>query len=170
MKSRTYKLAFGSYFTGDIFQVDMADPPLKLTTGTHQLESNGTAGGTEGAYQFQWAVGNKLYYYLFFSSGVCCAMASPQDSPTLAPPGDEYKVMVCRSESPAGPFVDDKGRDCRTANGGKLVLASHGANVYAPGGQGLMWSDEVKSVIMYYHYGELFDCFQDSGTVLTERQ
>lgn len=131
----------------------MATPPEKPVSTPRQLEANGTA-GTEGAYQFQWFVDKKLYYYLFFSSGVCCAMASPQDSPTLAPPGDEYKVMACRSETPTGPFVDDKGNDCIAEQGGKMVLGSHGSNVYAPGGQGLMWSDEAGSVIMYYHYGE----------------
>lgn len=132
----------------------MTNPPLKLTSGPLHVEKNATS-GTEGSYQFQWFVGDKLYYYLFFSSGYCCAKASPQDSPTLAPPGNEYKVMVCRSESPIGPFVDDQGNDCTTGSNGKLVLGSHGPNVYAPGGQGLMWSDEVGSVIMYYHYGEL---------------
>ncbi|KAL9624314.1 MAG: hypothetical protein Q9160_001561 [Pyrenula sp. 1 TL-2023] len=150
LASKTYKLAFGS-FTSDIFQVDMSTPPLNPTSPPRQLEANGTS-GTEGAYQFQWFVDGKHFYYLFFSSGVCCAKASPQDSQELAPPGDEYKVMVCRAEAADGPFTDREGRDCIGQQGGTMVLGSHGANVYAPGGQGLMWSEEARSVVMYYHY------------------
>lgn len=59
--------------------------------------------------------------------------------------------MVCRSLQSSGGFVDDLGRDCLTENGGTLVLGSHD-EVYAPGGQGVMWDPQQGTVIMYYHY------------------
>lgn len=40
------------------------------------------------------------YFYLFWSSGSCCSYDSDRPAP-----GDEYKVMVCRSSSATGGFV-----------------------------------------------------------------
>lgn len=50
----------------------------------------------EGPYLY--AYGN--YYYLFWSQGKCCDYVN--DMPA---DGEEYKIMVCRSESEFGPFV-----------------------------------------------------------------
>ncbi|KAL5406193.1 hypothetical protein PMIN03_007944 [Paraphaeosphaeria minitans] len=84
-------------------------------------------------------------YYLFFSAGACCATP-----PNLAPPGHEYRILVCRAASPAGPFVDRHGRRC-DESGGTLVLGSHG-DVHAPGGQGVI-GEEGGREVFYYHYG-----------------
>ncbi len=60
--------------------------------------------------------------------------------------------MVCRSSHPTGPFVDKAGRNCMTDDGGTLVLASHD-NVYAPGGQGVIYdAAAMRSPLLYYHY------------------
>lgn len=48
-------------------------------------------------------------------------------------PGDEYKIMMCRSTSATGGFVDQSGKSC-TSNGGTILLGSHGTT-YGPGGQ-----------------------------------
>ena len=47
--------------------------------------------------------------------------------------GDEYKIMMCRSTSATGGFVDQSGVAC-TSSGGTTLLASHGTT-YGPGGQ-----------------------------------
>lgn len=144
-------LVFGSYWD-DIFQVPMATPPLQIDGDITHLEQNFTArpnnlpiGPQEGAYQFWYNVDGTDWYYLFFSSGSCCNAADD-----LAPPGEEYKVMACRSDRATGGFVDQNGVDC-LESGGTLVLASHG-DVYAPGGQGVMYDPGVGSVVLYYHY------------------
>ncbi|XTI86135.1 glycosyl hydrolase [Cenococcum geophilum] len=93
--------------------------------------------------------GSDKWYYLSFSSGACC-----NAPPSLAAPGDEYKIMVCRSSSPTGPFSDQTGDNCLTGNGGTLVLGSHGSNVYAPGGQGVLYDLDMGRSVIYYHYGE----------------
>ncbi|KUJ06442.1 endo-1,5-alpha-L-arabinosidase [Mollisia scopiformis] len=113
-----------------------------------QLAYNGS-GSTfeEGSFQFWWPVDGTDYYYLFFSSGACC-----NTPPNLAPAGDEYKIMVCRSTSPTGPFTDEAGNNCQTGNGGTLVLGSHGSNVYAPGGQGVIVDPDSGLIALYYHY------------------
>ncbi|CAK4030507.1 arabinan endo-1,5-alpha-L-arabinosidase A [Lecanosticta acicola] len=135
-------LSFGSFWQ-NIFQVPMANPPLTVAGGTTHLAQNTSSPAyMEGSYQFQW----DEYYYLFFSSGECCNVP-----PNLPAPGDEYKILVCRSSSPNGGFVDQAGRDCLTQNGGTLVLGSHD-DVYAPGGQGVMFDPQQNSPVVYYHY------------------
>ena len=61
--------------------------------------------------------------------------------------------MVCRSESPSGGFFDQNGLDCVNGNGGTPVLESNG-DVYAPGGQGVIYDPGQGSVVMYYHYSK----------------
>ena len=176
----SFLLSFGSYWH-DVFQVQLANPPLTIATVTPSpsapqgankaaadgpqptvhatpvnLEYNGTSnrpnkmpqGPSEGSYQFWWGVGGKVYYYLFFSSGACCDM----DPANLPPAGEEYKIMVCRSEKPNEGFVDKDGKKC-TESGGTMVLGSSG-NMYAPGGQGALFDKDLNSPILYYHYSK----------------
>ncbi|KAF2467292.1 endo-1,5-alpha-L-arabinosidase [Lindgomyces ingoldianus] len=137
-------LTFGSYWN-DIFQTTLNDSPIKFSGITPKnIVSNSTinAAVAEGSYQFKW----QNYYYVFYSAGACC-----NTPPNLAKPGDEYRVIVCRSDSITGPFVDQSGKDCLTQSGGTLVLGSHD-DVYAPGGQGVMYDPDMKSPVIYYHY------------------
>lgn len=152
-------LTFGSYWH-DLYQVQLSRPPLTIQSNAapKNIEYNGTARaptsaspGTnqapqvmEGSYQFTYEVNGTQYWYLFWSSGDCCSVP-----PNLPATGDEYKVMVGRSTSPTGPWVDDRGIDSLDA-GGRLVLGSHGDHVFAPGGQGVMIDNEAP--LMYYHY------------------
>lgn len=147
-------LSFGSYWD-DIFQFRMHNTSTVSTgTLTHLAENVTTYDPTktnvgsnplEGSYQFAWPINGKEQYYLFFSSGACCKNSS------VVPLGDEYKVMVCRSSRPTGPFSDRDGKSCLTENGGTMILASHD-DVYAPGGQGVMYDEVLESVVLYYHY------------------
>ena len=114
---------------------------------------------TEGSYQFWWLNGADKWYYMFFSSGACC-----NDAGSLAAPGDEYKIMVCRSTSATGPWTDQSGANCLSQNGGTLVLGSHG-NIYAPGGQGVLYDASAGRPLVYYHYvdtnvGYAYDAFK----------
>lgn len=141
-------LAFGS-FHDNIFQYPMAEPPLHILPNAtyNHLEQNTTRDNVEGPYQFRWQLDNGTdFHYLFFSGGACCN--APNE---LEPPGEEYRISVCRSTSPTGGFKDKNGRDCVTENGGSLVYASHG-DVYAPGGQGVFYDPGQEAVVLYYHY------------------
>jgi arabinan endo-1,5-alpha-L-arabinosidase len=74
------------------------------------------------------------------------------------PTGEEYKIMICRSDGPSGPFLDQQGRSCLSDNGGTLIYGSQYDTdrgiVYAPGGEGVMYDENVDggSVVLYYHY------------------
>jgi len=137
-----YYLNFGSFWA-DLFQVELNSPPKKMVSGAARtpLAFNGTGThAVEGAYMFQQG----SYFYLFFSSGQCCGFDASKPAA-----GQEYKIMVCRSNTATGGFVDKNGTPC-TANGGTLVLGSHGW-VYGPGGQGV-YDDSELGPILYYHY------------------
>lgn len=122
----TYLLTFGSFWE-DIHQVALADPPTSSAGGDpYQVAFDPTTTAEEGAAVFQ----NGDFYYLFYSKGKCCGYDA--DMPEA---GAEYKVMVCRSSTATGGFVDASGADC-TSGGGTVVLESHD-NVYGPGGQGI---------------------------------
>jgi arabinan endo-1,5-alpha-L-arabinosidase len=157
---QTYYLSFGSYWD-DIFQVNMSDP-FTVSSSPTNIEFNNTgtleygSNPSEGSYQFSWTIEDVTYYYLFFSSGWTLV------TEIVIPAGDEYKIMVCRSLTPTGPFKDADGKNCLTDNGGTLVLGSHDY-VYAPGGQGVFVDPDVDggSVILYYHYGKLIPLLHD---------
>jgi arabinan endo-1,5-alpha-L-arabinosidase len=153
-----FLFTFGSSWQ-DIYQTTLDSSLTTQASGAspQQIAYNSTISPytgkppvVEGAYQWWWpdADGNPLYY-LFFSSGACCATADGTGE--LAPAGEEYKVMVCRSDSPTGPWVDQDGTDCLSDNGGTLILGSHD-NVYAPGGQSVFHDAASDRIVMVYHY------------------
>ncbi|PSN70725.1 Arabinanase/levansucrase/invertase, partial [Corynespora cassiicola Philippines] len=135
---------FGSYWQG-VFQTTLPRDSLTRFPGTplENIISNTTTNAQvlEGAFTYQ----NGGFFYVFFSAGACCNIP-----PNLVPPGDEYRVAVCRSTSVRGPFVDAEGKDCLTQNGGTVILGSHD-DVYAPGGQGVI-DDGDKGPVLFYHY------------------
>jgi arabinan endo-1,5-alpha-L-arabinosidase len=142
--------SFGSYWTG-IQQIEVASYHDLLHWNKTEGDIKNVIRNTttnfavvEGATQWK----QDDWYYIFYSVGACCNTALD-----LKPPGDEYRVVVCRADSITGPYYDRGGKSCLTENGGTTILASHG-EVYAPGGQGLMTHPENKRTVMYYHYGE----------------
>ncbi|MCJ1240741.1 hypothetical protein MMC14_008745 [Varicellaria rhodocarpa] len=125
-----YYLTFGSFWD-DIYQAPMTSPPTRSvgaapsnlvynSTGTHAIE---------GSYLFAYSG----YYYLFFSSGICCNYNTAKPAT-----GSEYKIML-----------DSNGKSC-LSGGGTVVLASHD-NIYGPGGQGV-FTDSKLGPVLYYHY------------------
>ncbi|KAI6838477.1 glycoside hydrolase family 43 protein [Hortaea werneckii] len=148
--SGTNLLTFGSFY-GDIYQAPLSGDALTWGGGdVYNIEYNAT--GTrpsEGPFLFEYGD----YFYLFWSSGSCCGYDSDRPAP-----GDEYKVMVCRSNSATGNFVDASGRAC-TDGGGTLVLGSHG-NVYGPGGQSV-FNDPSEGPVLVYHYVDTTIGFAD---------
>ncbi|KAI1636853.1 glycosyl hydrolase [Biscogniauxia mediterranea] len=137
----TYLLTFGSFW-GDIYQVAMKATPTAVASGASsaQISYDPVTTAEEGAFVFHY--GN--YYYLFYSKGQCCGYDTNKPAA-----GSEYKIMVCRSSSATGGYVDASGTAC-TSGGGTVVLESHD-NVYGPGGQGV-YDDPTHGPILYYHY------------------
>lgn len=138
-----YYMNFGSFWN-DIYQVEMSSPEKASSSDATNIAYN--ASGThamEGSFIYYRAP----YYYLFFSSGICCGFDT--DLPAA---GQEYSIRACRSESVSGPYVDGSGVAC-LESGGTTVLASHDT-IYGPGGQGVYADSKEDGAVLYYHYGE----------------
>ncbi|KAL3471455.1 glycosyl hydrolase [Aspergillus californicus] len=153
VKGKRY-LNFGSYWDG-LFQVPLnndlavsvkakeskagAESEIQATnlaynsTGNHHIEAS---------FIFQ----HEDWYYLLFSSG----RANDYEI-KLPEQGGEYRIVMCRSKSSQGHFVDKAGTSC-LKNGGTTLLASH-ENIYGPGGQGVL-EDKKHGLVLYYHYAD----------------
>jgi len=91
-------MTFGSFWH-DIYQVQMANPPLKVLSGSTSTNIAYDPSGShsvEGATVFRYG----SYYYLFYSQGQCCGYDTSKPAA-----GGEYKVKVCRSTAVTGGFV-----------------------------------------------------------------
>ncbi|KAJ4363493.1 hypothetical protein N0V83_009788 [Neocucurbitaria cava] len=122
-----FVMSFGSFW-GDIFSVNMANPPLKVLSGA---ASTNIAYKPDGSHAQEGAfiALNGNYHYLFF---FCRPM-----------------LRLRYQQASRGGFVDKAGKKC-TEGGGTTVLESHGW-VYGPGGQGVYY-DPSLGPVLYYHY------------------
>lgn len=114
-----WTMSFGSFWSG-IKQIQI-NPATGLRSGSSliSLASRSTNGrAIEAPTTFKY--GN--YYYLFVSFDLCCKGAQ-----------STYRIMVGRSTSPSGPFVDKAGVQMNNG-GGTQVLAGHG-QIFGPGHQ-----------------------------------
>jgi arabinan endo-1,5-alpha-L-arabinosidase len=139
--SGNWWMSFGSFSDG--IHIIQLDPTTGMPLSTNPSPYPKIAyriGGEEGSFIYPWVSNGTQYYYYFAPINVCC-------SPTSA-----YRIIVGRSTSPNGPFVDRGGLDL-TASGGTLILSTH-ANIVGPGGQSV-FTDTVSGVAtptLVYHY------------------
>jgi arabinan endo-1,5-alpha-L-arabinosidase len=123
-------LSFGSFWDG-IKMRKINTTTGKLDTSNTTLVSLASRGG--GAIEAPSIQFNGGFYYLFVSFDKCCAGLS-----------STYRIMVGRSTSITGPYVDQNGVNMRNG-GGTQLLATNGAEV-GPGGQDVMGN------YMVYHF------------------
>lgn len=126
-------LTLGSFGTG-IYQLPInPSTGLASSTSLNHLAQRGGDASIEGASIFK----HGSYYYLFVAFDLCCKGAS-----------STYRIMVGRSSSPNGGFVDKAGVSMLNG-GGTEILAGHG-NYHGPGGQGVL--SDVDGDLLVYHY------------------
>ncbi|WP_239117448.1 arabinan endo-1,5-alpha-L-arabinosidase [Paractinoplanes ferrugineus] len=128
-------LSFGSFWTG-IKQVQLNASTGKRLDGTIRSLAGRGGGAIEAPFLFR----HGSYYYLFVSFDQCCKGAS-----------STYRIMVGRSTSVTGPFVDKNGT-AMTNSGGSEILAGHGS-IHGPGGQSV-YSDADADVLVYHYYAD----------------
>lgn len=90
-------LNFGSYFSG-IQQVELLDPLSRWNSShPHQIAFNSTGvNQEEGAFLYQ----HGDHYFLLFSSGI-----NTYPGGNKIASGDEYRIVVCRSDNGTEGFV-----------------------------------------------------------------
>ena len=126
-------LAFGSWSNG--IQIVPVNNTTGLPTGAActQLAFHPTGTGIEGSYIFP----HGGYYYLFASIDDCCQGTS-----------STYRIIVGRSTSVTGPYMD-RGGLALTSGGGTILLSAHG-NVNGPGGETVV--EGASGPVLVYHY------------------
>ncbi|HVJ08093.1 MAG TPA: family 43 glycosylhydrolase [Acidisarcina sp.] len=130
-------LVFGSWEDGiHVIQLDPATG-LRLSSNPtiYNIAQRGLpSAGEEGPFIYPF---NGWYYY-FASINVCCSGNS-----------STYRIIVGRSKSPTGPYLDRGGLDLMQG-GGTILLSAHG-NVNGPGGQSV-FTDGSQPTLVYHYY------------------
>ncbi|MBB5874546.1 arabinan endo-1,5-alpha-L-arabinosidase [Allocatelliglobosispora scoriae] len=128
-------LTFGSFWSGiKLVQLDPATG--RRLDGTVR----GIAGRGGGAIEAPFVFRRGTWYYLYVSFDLCCRGAA-----------STYRIMVGRSASPTGPFLDRNGTDM-AAGGGTQLLASHGG-IHGPGHQAVI-ADTDGDQLFYHYYAD----------------
>lgn len=128
-------LAFGSFWSG----IKM----VALNSGTGKpsnsnLISLASRGG--GAIEAPFITRNGNYYYLWVSFDKCCQGAS-----------STYRIMVGRSTSVTGPYVDKSGT--AMMDGGATQMMSSHDSIHGPGGCSV-FTDNDADVLVYHYYND----------------
>ena len=131
-------LTFGSWNDGlHILQLDPATG-LRMVSNLTLSNIAFRSAGEEGSFIFPYTASGTLYYYYFASINACCSGTN-----------STYRIIVGRSASPTGPYLDRGGLDLKNG-GGTILLSSHG-NIYGPGGQSAMLAG-TQPLLVYHYY------------------
>jgi arabinan endo-1,5-alpha-L-arabinosidase len=146
----TRYLYFGSYY-GGIFVTELTDDGLK-TVGEPKMVA------IDNRYEGAYVVRRGRYYYLFASSGACCA------GPTSG-----YTVFVGRAKSPLGPFRDRDGIRLTASRVGGTIVAAPNGNKWVGTGHNAVVTDLSGRDWLAYHGISRFDPFLDEPYGVNER-
>ncbi|WP_343701945.1 family 43 glycosylhydrolase [Chitinophaga sp.] len=129
-KNKPY-LFWGSFH--GIYGIELSKDGLQLKGDTFRIA------GT--AYEASYIYKKDGYYYYFGSAGTCCEGAK-----------STYRVLVGRSTSLKGPYVDKAGKPL-LENGGTLLLQGNkgDARFTGPGHNGDIITDKAGQTWMLYH-------------------
>jgi arabinan endo-1,5-alpha-L-arabinosidase len=125
---------YGSFFGG------LRTTQLNATTGKIINQGNQFA-VVNGDPEAACLTKNGGYYYMFFNRGACCQGVN-----------SSYYIMVGRSTSPTGPFLDQSGANVNNG-GGTLVLNVSGRYV-GPGHAGILEEGGVSYFSHHYYDGD----------------
>lgn len=128
-------LSFGSFWSG--IKMIALNPATGLRADSTLRSLAGRDGGPIEAPNI---VKRGNSYYLFVSFDYCCRGAS-----------STYRVVVGRSTSVTGPYVDRAGR-ALTSGGGTEILAGQGG-VHGPGHQDV-FGDTDHDILVYHYYAD----------------
>jgi arabinan endo-1,5-alpha-L-arabinosidase len=149
-KDGTKYLYFGSYY-GGIFVT-------KLSRNGLEKVGRFTMVAIDNRYEGGYVVRHGRYYYLFASSGDCCA------GPTTG-----YTVFVGRATNPLGPFVDRAGIPLTASRVGGTTVVSPNGNKWVGTGHNSIVTDLSGRDWFVYHAIDRDDAFLDEPFGVNER-
>ncbi|KAF3348835.1 Inositol 2-dehydrogenase [Verticillium dahliae VDG2] len=128
-------MSFGSFWSG--IKMIRIDPRTGKRMGSdfHSLASRPANGGAVEAPVIVYRNG---YYFLWVSFDSCCKGAA-----------STYRIMVGRSKSITGPYVDKAGKQMMQG-GGTQMMSSHGTT-HGPGHNAVL-ADGDGDVFLYHYY------------------
>jgi arabinan endo-1,5-alpha-L-arabinosidase len=133
-------LTFGSFWSGiKLIRLDAATG-LRSTSDTAVRALATRPSNVSGAVEAPFIYRHGGFYYLFTSFDFCCRGAQ-----------STYRIMVGRSTSITGPYVDRNGV-ALTSGGGTQVLAGHGS-IHGPGHEAVI-ADADGDVLFYHYYAD----------------
>lgn len=130
-------LALGSFWSG----IKMI--ALDANTGKradNQLLSLAARSEAGGAIEAPYIIRHGDFYYLWVSFDRCCLGAA-----------STYRIMVGRSTSVTGPYVDKSGRPMMQG-GGTQMMSGHGS-IHGPGHEAV-FTDTDGDVLVYHYYND----------------
>ncbi|RYP69323.1 hypothetical protein DL770_008266 [Monosporascus sp. CRB-9-2] len=130
-------LSFGSFWSGIKM---IALNPSTGKRSDNNIMSIASRPDNGGAVEAPYITRHGNYYYLWVSFDRCCQGAA-----------STYRIMVGRSTSVTGPYVDRDGRSMMQG-GGTQMLASHGS-VHGPG-HNAVFTDNDGDVLIYHYYND----------------
>ena len=125
------KWLFWGSFRG-IYGIELSNDGLSVKPGAEKVQIAGTL--TEGTYIYK----HDGYYYLFGSAGTCCEGLN-----------STYRVMVARSESLLGPYVNKAGFEALENN--FTVVLQKSPKVVGPGHNSEIVRDDAGQYWVFYH-------------------
>ncbi len=129
-------MTYGSFSNGiGVVRIDPATG--KVYSGASVVK---VAGGGGSDWEAPYLIREGSYYYLFVNRGLCCKGAN-----------STYRIVVGRSTSPTGPFVDASGVNLNS-NGGTQVLGTSGRFI-GPGHFGLLRENGSNFVSIHFYDG-----------------
>jgi arabinan endo-1,5-alpha-L-arabinosidase len=137
-------MSFGSFWSG--IKLIRLDAGTGLRSSSDQaVRAMAARSGGSTAIEAPFVFRHGSHYYLFVSWDLCCKGAA-----------STYRVMVGRSTSLTGTFVDRNGTPM-TSGGGTEVLSGHGS-IHGPGHQAVIADSDAD--VLFYHY------YANDGTAL----
>ncbi|KAK6835973.1 arabinan endo-1-5-alpha-L-arabinosidase A [Apiospora arundinis] len=130
-------LSFGSFWSG--IKMIAIDPATgKKAGGNNPLIALASRPNNGGAVEAPFITRQGNFYYLWVSFDKCCQGAA-----------STYRIMVGRSTSVTGPFVDKAGVEMMRG-GGTQMMSSHGS-IHGPG-HNAVFTDVDGDVLAYHYY------------------
>ncbi|KAL9942234.1 hypothetical protein D7B24_003391 [Verticillium nonalfalfae] len=128
-------LSFGSFWSG--IKIVALDPKTGKRSD-NKITSIASRPDNGGAVEAPFIIRKGNYYYLWVSFDRCCQGAA-----------STYRIMVGRSTSVTGPYVDKSGKQMMQG-GGTQMMSSHGS-VHGPG-HNAVFTDGDGDVLVYHYY------------------
>ncbi|KAI6782817.1 uncharacterized protein J7T54_000960 [Emericellopsis cladophorae] len=129
-------LSFGSFWGG--IKMIAVDSSTGKRSGNQLISLAARPSVPDGPVEAPYITRHGDYYYLWVSFDKCCQGAD-----------STYRIMVGRSTSVTGPYVDKCGKQMMQG-GGTKVMSSHGS-INGPG-HNAVFTDNDGDVLVYHYY------------------